>query len=783
MNQQHVGRRLARCFRRNLPTCFAVAAIVCLAGARSVAQEAPVAEGQPSPLELEEPLSPLVPRHEPSDSEADRSEALKLFAAARLRERNGEQQTALRLFQRAYRRDPTSMEVLREIISLASQQGRTDQAVRYAVIAAELDGSDPVMLQRLGMQLTGEGQIDRALRLYEQALALQADQTTPSVAILAAQMGKLYYVSNRSADAADVFTRVVAAIEDPARYGIDDTVAKALQEDAAKTFELVGAKDDDDNRPVEALAFELFGSVFVEAGRVEPARAAFDRVHKIAPDETRRHWHQAQVHGIAGEPAESVAALEAFFAAHPAHDGYAACALLEKQLAALDRAADLRPRLERLHEADPANAGIAYYLAEVLLRENEHARAQSLLEQLIESEPQLRGYRALVGIYRQQGNTPALLRVLSDSVGRLRSTELLGEEGRQLVADQQQVEALLAEARRLVAENQAELFTCAAAAQIALEAGAVEAANELHAAAVALQPDQATELDRRWALALLVAGHAEPAVGLLERAVAAEPEQAELHYHLAGALEVAGRTDEALLAAQRASELIDPASEIAGRIAARRPWILYHARRYDEAFEEYVDLLDLVNEQPESEASREVARDALLVLSNICVNQGDIPQAEEFLEQLLDEFPEDVSALNDLGYLWADQGKHLTRSLAMIRRAVEDEPENQAYRDSLGWVLFRLGRYDEARAELEKAIEDDPDPDGVILDHLGDVYQQLGEEEKAREMWRRAAEALEDDSDPDRLRQVRDKLNTGSAPGESASRPPARPSAVAACIG
>ena len=112
------------------------------------------------------------------------------------------------------------------------------------------------------------------------------------------------------------------------------------------------------------------------------------------------------------------------------------------------------------------------------------------------------------------------------------------------------------------------------------------------------------------------------------------------------------------------------------------------------------------------------------MLSNLNVMKKEYGHAEEWLEQVLDEFPNDVGAMNDLGYLYADQSKHLRRSLRMVQRAVEKEPDNLAYRDSLGWIMFRLGKYDEARDQLEAAAGGQ-DTDVVILDHLGDVYQVL----------------------------------------------------------
>ena len=122
-------------------------------------------------------------------------------------------------------------------------------------------------------------------------------------------------------------------------------------------------------------------------------------------------------------------------------------------------------------------------------------------------------------------------------------------------------------------------------------------------------------------------------------------------------------------------------------------------------------------------------------------SRGDLPQAEEWLEQVLDEFPDDEGALNDLGYLWADQNEEFQRAKRMIEKAVNAEPDNVAYRDSLGWVLFRLGQVPEAIVQLEKAAADKK-PDGAVLDHLGDAYAKMNRRDKAVEAWRKAVEAF-----------------------------------------
>jgi tetratricopeptide (TPR) repeat protein len=199
------------------------------------------------------------------------------------------------------------------------------------------------------------------------------------------------------------------------------------------------------------------------------------------------------------------------------------------------------------------------------------------------------------------------------------------------------------------------------------------------------------------------------------------------------------------------------AGEKMPRIMSRLPWVLYHAKRYDEAVSSYIELIGKLEAMKDVREARDVIRESRLVISNICVLQKRVPEAEEWLEQVLDEFPEDAGALNDLGYLWADQNKNLDRALDMVTRAVEQEPNNTSFRDSLGWVYYRLNRSEDAVRELKKAA-DDPNPDSVILDHLGDAYLQLKQTDNALASWKRALEGLGPDHEPELKQKIQDKI-------------------------
>jgi tetratricopeptide (TPR) repeat protein len=105
-------------------------------------------------------------------------------------------------------------------------------------------------------------------------------------------------------------------------------------------------------------------------------------------------------------------------------------------------------------------------------------------------------------------------------------------------------------------------------------------------------------------------------------------------------------------------------------------------------------------------------------------------------------------AMNYLGYMWAERRVSLPEAEKLILRALQFEAENPAYLDSLGWVYFQQGRYEEARTYLEKALKGLPE-DPVILDHYGDVLLKLGHAEEALAAWKKALETSEE---PDPIR-------------------------------
>jgi tetratricopeptide (TPR) repeat protein len=113
---------------------------------------------------------------------------------------------------------------------------------------------------------------------------------------------------------------------------------------------------------------------------------------------------------------------------------------------------------------------------------------------------------------------------------------------------------------------------------------------------------------------------------------------------------------------------------------------------------------------------------------------GDVDGAAKAVRAVLRIDPENSAALNTLGYLLADHGRDLAEAEGLVRKALAREPDNGAYLDSRGWVYYRQGRLDEARKDLERAV-DLTDRDPVVCEHLGDVYKDLKLMELARKQY------------------------------------------------
>jgi len=208
-------------------------------------------------------------------------------------------------------------------------------------------------------------------------------------------------------------------------------------------------------------------------------------------------------------------------------------------------------------------------------------------------------------------------------------------------------------------------------------------------------------------------GREEAAVGVLRDLAAQHPALATVQAALGDALRRTDRCAEAVTAYTAALDLVD--------ITQSRYWFLYYTR-------------------------------------GICFETlDDFTGSEANFRQALVLNPEQPQVLNNLGYSLVEQRRNLDEALGMIERAVAARPDSGYIVDSLGWVLYRLGRFDEAVAPMERAVALLP-TDPIINDHLGDVYWMVDRKREAQFQWQRALSFDPEEADAIRIRR---KLEIG----------------------
>ena len=180
----------------------------------------------------------------------------------------------------------------------------------------------------------------------------------------------------------------------------------------------------------------------------------------------------------------------------------------------------------------------------------------------------------------------------------------------------------------------------------------------------------------------------------------------------------------------------------------------------------YILLASLYRENKEVEKAREYYEQALRLYPediDILYNYGiflekigEQDNAMDKMQTVLAKDPENGAALNYIGYTWADNDVHLEQALEYIKKAAELMPDDGYVRDSLGWVLFKMGETEQAIVELEKASEM-VDNDPIIKEHLGDVYLAMEQFEKALTAYKKAYELYEE---ADKKESVTTKINS-----------------------
>jgi tetratricopeptide (TPR) repeat protein len=726
---------------------LALTFLVLLSILGSLSARAALPDKDDGPSVFEDRPERLNPKR--SELEEDRIRAAALFAEGRLLFKRQDFAGALRRYQRALRSDPDSMVALREIVDLAFSLRRSGEGARYAVILAEKVPSDPTLMRRLAMHLTQQGETERAAALYKKSFELEKDKPVRADGVLVRlEAGRLFLLNGDYDMASELFGLVAESLDKPDAYGLTEKLRKAILDKEDKTY-------------------AMFGEAFRLAGRFDEAIAMFKKSHEAKNDEALLELRLALVFAKKDDVDDAFAHLEKALATSVQTNSGQQYALLSELLKKkvkdeTEAKKQLVERLAKLYAENSKDLVLGYYLADLYRESDQLDVAEPIYRKQLDEKPSLDGYSGLIDIYTRGKQVDKLTKILGETLIEAGTFQQLDKVLDKLVADEMLADEYLDKVTKAGTADAKSLGNGVAlsAAIIALKSDKVELGTELFELALEAEKPDRERTVTTWGLELFMEDKYEPAVKVFRRGLEEgwlPKDNPDFHFYLAGALEMSGNTEDALKAAKAAAKLRPKET----RYQSRVPWVIYHAKQYDEAEKQYLELLKKFDSDYRTSGVRETMREARFVLSNICVHQERTAEAEEWLEQVLDEFPENIGAMNDLGYLWADGGKNLQRALGMIQKAVEAEPENIAYLDSLGWILYRVGRYEDAVRELAKAAAGD-EPDAVILDHLADAYLKAGNKAKALETWRRAIKRL-DDGDAKKRTEIEQKLKKHTA--------------------
>jgi tetratricopeptide (TPR) repeat protein len=168
----------------------------------------------------------------------------------------------------------------------------------------------------------------------------------------------------------------------------------------------------------------------------------------------------------------------------------------------------------------------------------------------------------------------------------------------------------------------------------------------------------------------------------------------------------------------------------------------------------YADAEAILRRAEEEKLDNEHGEVLKFQLATIYERKQDFDLAENIFKDILKINPQNASVLNYIGYMLADRGVRLEEALQYVKKALTIDPNNGAYLDSLGWAFFKLNDMENAEKyllEADKLVRNDP----VIDEHLGDLYFETGDLQKAQDFW---VKSVSIGTDPDDVQKVRQKL-------------------------
>lgn len=660
-------------------------------------------------------------------------QALRKFALGRTLEHQRQWAEAMKAYEEALKEDPKAVAVMKAMIPLSYRLDREAFAMECCRKALELDPDDYELAFRYGQELREKGKKGDALAVLQKAVNVPAAKGRPAVyAQMLYSLAQLQEELNQPAAAASTYAQVAALLEQPELILADPASVdrKQIIEEAARTY-------------------ERLGQVRLRAGQYKEALAAFQTARDKAPERAAAMLlRMAEVYQASQQLDQALHYLRLYLRSQPM--GVDAYDKLVELLSQMNREEEILPELEQAIARDSFNQPLKQLYARQLIARGKLAQAEPLLTHMMQESPTEAVYRILADLFVQQSRWQELLQRFDNDAAAVERASLARLQLEVISKDRVMVHGLaLAAVKQLSQGKSLAARTRQLLAVLSRQAKLHELSEPLYRSLLQDEP-QSAEVYLELIRLFSETEQYEKVLGICRDALALKTEvpahvfQLEMAraYSMLGDFQTAVDLNRQVISQTAARSREQDQANVTLLL------LHYRAGQFKEAVQWGEDLL---KEREEPALQRPIRH----LLSGAYAAMKEYDEAQKHLEHLFAIDPEDHILCNDLGYLWAEQGNNLEQAEKLIRKAIELDraerqrhrspldkpgplPDHGAYLDSLGWVLFKQGKVQEALALLQQAAAAPDGDDPAIHAHLAEVLEVRGDVHRAYQHWQKA---------------------------------------------
>jgi tetratricopeptide (TPR) repeat protein len=603
--------------------------------------------------------------------------------------------------------------------------------------------------------------VNNAIENYK--AALKADPSSP---LMAEELSDLYSQSGRMRDGQNdgeqaikqnpndlaahrILARIYVRQIDAQRGRVNEQMLRQATQEYQKITELA---------PKDANAWVWLGRLQSASQNTDAAERAFRKALDLEPDNEDGLTGLATVLGIKGDGTGAANLLKRAAEKDPSAESLTRLADAYEQMKEYGLAADT---LRRALESNPPNGPeLERKMAMFLISAERYDDALAAYQELVNDDPtDADSYLRMSQLYRQKRDMVKAHEASDKAKGldpnsveiKLNETYILRDEGKASEAIENLRSILQQSQRPTYTPDQvnARVQLLEQLAVMQQVADQTQPAVDSYRQIAAVDPSKAPHASAMIIGAYMGGKEFAKAQDEADAAVKKFPNDREVRVSRASLLAEMGKTDAAVADVKK---LIDGKNDLAIQLALSDLYV--KGKKFDDAAKA-LDAAEKLSESQEEKIDVWFKRGAMFE------RQKNVAAAETEFRKVLAVMPDNPATLNYLGYMLTDRNIRLPEALAMIQKAVDSEPNNGAYLDSLGWVYFRMGRLPEAEDNMRRAVDLVP-RDPTMHDHYAEVLFKASKVREAIAQWETSLREWQTSSpaelDAAEVAKVKDKL-------------------------